>query len=169
MEGSYECLTLSAATSSQGFEGITLGAVHTCGIVSGQVRCAGQSRDGQIGSPIQVPDGVAPNRTVSGWDGAKAVSAGYGHTCAVLSDGHLECIGGDQLDQLGRPDGSGNPSVGVSVQGIAGASQIAAGWFFTCVIAGAPFAALACRRRQSRDHADDESDRSTLRHPLSGV
>lgn len=85
---------------------ITAGDFHTCALLADHtVRCWGHNGFGQLG------DGTTTDRTtpvsVHGIDGltpatsATAISAGSGHTCAVMGDGNIKCWGQDTYNQLG--------------------------------------------------------------------
>jgi alpha-tubulin suppressor-like RCC1 family protein len=76
---------------------------------------------------------------VTGLEGAKAISAGYDHACAVLSDGSVRCWGSDQVGQLGDGvDLAGSPGSSTrstTVVGLHGAAiAISAGEEFTCAV-----------------------------------
>ncbi len=55
------------------------------------------------------------------------------HTCAVLSDGTVQCWGDNEYGQLGNGTGT-NSSVPVAVTGITNAVAVAAGDYNTCVL-----------------------------------
>ncbi len=89
---------------------ISAGGRHTCAILDdGSVRCWGLAFNGQlgygnsndVGATPDTPPGKAgpvdlgPRRT------AKAISAGFDHTCAVLDDGSVRCWGRGFNGQLG--------------------------------------------------------------------
>jgi len=66
---------------------------------------------------------------------AEQVSAGYAHTCAVLSDGRVKCWGWNQYGQLGN--GTNDDSlVPVFVSGIDNAILVSAGYAHTCAVLG---------------------------------
>ena len=87
---------------------ISAGSVHTCAVLDdGSVRCWGYGEDGRLGTgntrtigddetPGSIPPvDLGPGRT------ARAVSAGAGHTCAVLDDGSVRCWGYGANGRLG--------------------------------------------------------------------
>jgi len=79
---------------------VELGEWHGCAIFARELRCWGSNRDGQLGpgAPIGADD-VAPV-VVPGVDGARAVSANGGHTCALRDDRTVTCWGARDRDQL---------------------------------------------------------------------
>jgi hypothetical protein len=91
---------------STGVVAIAAGAAHTCAIVAGgAVRCWGSNNSGQVGEngatsffgtlvPVDVP---LPEPAV-------AITAGYAHTCALLSSGKARCWGLSSSSQLGNGD-----------------------------------------------------------------
>jgi alpha-tubulin suppressor-like RCC1 family protein len=70
--------------------------------------------------------------------GAQAVTAGYYHTCALLTSGNVRCWGSDSYGQLG--DGNSmsfqvNPTSVATVSGeLGGVQAIAAGAHHTCAL-----------------------------------
>ncbi len=128
------------------------GDFHTCALLSNSgVRCWGSSIDGELGyanrnriGDNELPS-TAPGVPVSATPGATVMSlaAGYGHTCAILSNGTLQCWGANLYGQLGLgnvndvgddefPSSVGPVSVtsspGVTVTGVA------AGYGHTCAV-----------------------------------
>ncbi len=90
---------------------ITAGDGYTCAILDdGTVRCWGYGANGRLGygntenvgddeTPATAgPVDLGPGRT------AAAISAGSGHTCAVLDDGTVRCWGYNREGQLGYAD-----------------------------------------------------------------
>ncbi len=89
---------------------ITAGAGHTCAILDdGSVRCWGFGANGRLGygntsnagdTPASTPDKLGPVNLGAGRT-ATAISAGGGHTCAILDDGSVRCWGFDRDGELG--------------------------------------------------------------------
>lgn len=85
---------------------VTAGNSHTCALMAaGGVRCWG---DGQLGGlgygntddvGDDEPPAVAGDVALGG--SAVAVTAGDGHTCALLASGHVRCWGANYWGQLG--------------------------------------------------------------------
>jgi alpha-tubulin suppressor-like RCC1 family protein len=123
---------------------IAAGGAHTCAVLSGGgVQCWGANFVGQLGTGTDTgPElcGDFPCRTtpvpVSGLSNAMAIAAGGAHTCAVLSDGRVQCWGANDIGQLGIGTDTGPELCGdfgpcstipVSVSGLSTATAIAAG------------------------------------------
>jgi alpha-tubulin suppressor-like RCC1 family protein len=93
-----------------GFDEITAGENHTCGLEHGTaaIWCWGYNASGQLGLgdvtaravPTRLP---MPARAI-------AVAAGYNHTCAIAADRSLWCWGDNTEGQLGRSDAQGAPN-----------------------------------------------------------
>ncbi|MBW3609710.1 MAG: hypothetical protein KY463_15495 [Actinobacteria bacterium] len=129
----------------RGAKAISAGYGHTCAILDdGTVRCWGYGALGRLGygnssavgddeTPGSMePVNLGPGRT------AKAISAGFEHTCALLDDGSVRCWGSASFGQLGYGDGPAigdteHPgSVGPVQLGGRAATAISAGQYHTC-------------------------------------
>ena len=120
---------------------ISTGSHHSCAVADGRAFCWGYNGDGELGNnsttnatvPVAVnTSGPLNGRTVT------AISAGYGHTCAV-ADGRAFCWGYNADGELGN-NSTTNATVPVAVN-TAGplngrtVSEITAGSNHTCVVA----------------------------------
>ncbi len=113
---------------------MTVGQQHSCALLkSGTVECWGANVLGQLGDG-STHDRAAPTPIRGTSRRAVAVSAGFEHTCALLSSGDVECWGANRFGQLG--DGSSIDRRGpVRVQGLHGAAvAISAGGRHTCAV-----------------------------------
>jgi alpha-tubulin suppressor-like RCC1 family protein len=117
---------------------ITLGAGdnHTCAALgTGGVKCWGWGSSGQLGhnaitsssTPVDV-QGLPAGTT------ATALTGGYRHTCAVLSDGSARCWGRNNEGQLGNSSNT-TGRVAVTPTGLTnGITAIVAGGAHTCAV-----------------------------------
>jgi alpha-tubulin suppressor-like RCC1 family protein len=117
-----------------GASAIALGSPHSCALTTeGGVMCWGDNEFGQLG------DGTTTRRTtpvdVLGLrSGVRAIAAGGGHTCALTTEGRVNCWGYNPDGELG--DGSTvNSSTPVEVSGLAGGvAALALGVYHTCAL-----------------------------------
>ncbi len=119
---------------------IDAGESQTCALLDdATVRCWGDGFYGQLGLGTQDSVGVAQTPaavpSVNLGRGARAISAGRQHTCALLDDGSLRCWGRNQFGQLGygRTDSIGDDEPPAS----AGAVDLGPGRTAVAVAAGA--------------------------------
>lgn len=127
-------LPVDVESLSTGVVAIATGDFHTCAILeNSKVKCWGSNNYGQLG------DGTTQDRNtpvdVMGLNGgAKAIVAGYRHTC-VITDGNLvKCWGGNISGQIGDRTNN-NRSIPVTVVGLTEkATAIAAGDYHTCAL-----------------------------------
>jgi hypothetical protein len=92
---------------------ISAGGFHTCALLEeGTVRCWGAGGFGRLGygnvdnigrTPDTTPEKVGPVdlEPGPGTGTAKAISAGFGYTCAILENGTVRCWGANGSGQLG--------------------------------------------------------------------
>ncbi len=127
---------------------IAAGSVHTCAMLdNGTVRCWGFGGDGRLGyanttsiGDDELPSSVAPVSLGAGHT-AKAITAGDGHTCAILDDDTVRCWGFALDGRLGygsvasigddEPAGSAPP---VNLGPGRTARAISAGGSHTCAV-----------------------------------
>jgi cysteine-rich repeat protein len=130
---------------------ISVGGYHSCALfAAGVVRCWGRNDRGQLGLGDAVARGsnsgemgtALPAVDLGQGMTAKAIAAGFGHTCAVLSDGDVKCWGenlgflglgdtdnrGDEMNEMG--DALPVVSLGTNKRAVA----IAAGYQYTCAL-----------------------------------
>ena len=110
---------VDVAGLSSGIVAVSAGESHTCALTaSGGVKCWGDNFDGQLGNGTTV-DSHVPHDVMGLSSGVGLVTSGSGVTCAVTSQGALQCWGLDYSGQLG--DGSTtNRNVPGDVVGLSG-------------------------------------------------
>jgi len=124
---------------------VTAGGFHTCGLlVGGSVRCWGLGDNGRLGygngttiGEDEKPSSVGP---VATGGAAKAITAGDGHTCALLEGGSVRCwgLGGNgrlgyaNTDTIGDDETPASVAQPVSLGGVA--TAISAGDAHTCAL-----------------------------------
>lgn len=123
---------------------IALGAFHSCALIDGgTVRCWGNGAYGQLGygNVENIGDDEEPFEAGDvSLDGlATAISAGAGHSCALLNGGTVRCWGSGEHGRLGTghtqnigDDELPSEVEGVDVGGIA--SHVSAWGNHTCVV-----------------------------------
>ena len=124
-------LTPVAASGITTATAIATGYGTTCALLSDStVKCWGYNLYGQTGNGNTTTPQLTP-AAVSGISTATAITAGYYHTCALLSNSTVKCWGNNTEGQLG--DGTSyNSSTPVVVSGISTATDITAGDYHTC-------------------------------------
>lgn len=129
----YKPVTVSGIT---GATAISAGYGHTCAVLaSGAMKCWGWNVVGQLGDGSTTdrykPVTVSGITGTAGATGATASTAGYVHTCALLTSGGLACWGDNDVGQIG--DGTTTDRYRpVTVSGISGARAIMASSGHTC-------------------------------------
>jgi uncharacterized repeat protein (TIGR01451 family) len=127
---------------------ISAGVSHTCAVLDdGSVRCWGENFDGRLGygntnaiGDDESPGSVGPVDLGVGRS-ARAISAGFEHTCALLDDGSVRCwgFGGNGRLGYGNTNNIGDNETPGSVGPVdlgAGrtARAISAGFQHTCAL-----------------------------------
>jgi alpha-tubulin suppressor-like RCC1 family protein len=101
------------------------GFYHSCAIFqNGTMRCWGSS-DGN-------PGGLRPS-LVAGAVTVKQMVGGNSHTCFLLANETVRCLGEGYYGQLGT-GGTGDRTTPATVIGVTGAKQLTAGENFTCAL-----------------------------------
>ena len=120
---------------------LSAGQGHACALVSGKVRCWGHGTSGQLGddgdndqkAPVAAKDSDG-NELAK----VKSLGAGSAHTCAVRSDGKVECWGEGSSGQLGNNE-SNDQSKAVVVEDasgneLTGAVGVSSGGEHSCLV-----------------------------------
>jgi alpha-tubulin suppressor-like RCC1 family protein len=112
---------------------LALGGAHGCArFEDGRVACWGDNSSGQAGQPDTSGDITGPE-TVGGVSGARQISAGVAHTCALIgSPGEVMCWGQNDRAQVGNGETNDAVPVPSSVAGLTDAVEIVAGGSHTC-------------------------------------
>ena len=112
---------------------IALGTYHSCALLTGgTVLCWGDDDFGQLGDGTTGQSSLTPVK-VSGITSATHIAAGGYHSCAIMTDGSVQCWGWNYYGQLG--DGSTSHGfTPVSVSGISTAMSIALGGHHSCAL-----------------------------------
>jgi alpha-tubulin suppressor-like RCC1 family protein len=115
---------------------VTAGAFHTCALLADEsIDCWGFNNVGQLGRATSSSSTPTPG-PVAGVVGAVDLSAGYAHSCAVLSGGTVLCFGWDPFGQLGRGTvvGTSATAAPVVLPPAARASKVCAGYGHSCAL-----------------------------------
>jgi alpha-tubulin suppressor-like RCC1 family protein len=102
----------TSLTPLKGAKALTVGASHSCALISGVVYCWGLNASGQLGNNSAVDSSVAVAAQFndgSAFTKVTAISAGANHTCA-LATAQVYCWGDNEYGQLGNnavPDTDG--------------------------------------------------------------
>jgi alpha-tubulin suppressor-like RCC1 family protein len=124
---------VAVAGLGTGVAAVSAGGDHTCALMTdGAMLCWGNNFEGQLGNgtAVQLP---TPNAVAGLGSGVAAVTAGYHHSCAVMTDATAECWGLSDHGQVG--DGTTlERDRPVEVAGLADVHAIAAGYEHTCAL-----------------------------------
>ncbi|MEO8449600.1 MAG: hypothetical protein ABI647_07410 [Gemmatimonadota bacterium] len=116
------------------FRAISAGGIHTCAVdFQHQALCWGMGRDGQLGDGTNSVDEYIPQFVVGGavFD---SITAGFSHSCAILTDGSAQCWGLNSDGQLGTGTFA-RQNIPTTVAGGLTFMAISAGLGHTCALA----------------------------------
>jgi alpha-tubulin suppressor-like RCC1 family protein len=119
---------------SSGVASVSLGNSHSCAVLTtGAVACWGLNTNGQLGDTTTTAR-TTPVLVATLTGGARSISAGGEHTCAIRTDGALQCWGRNTYGQLG--DGTViNRTAPTSVAGLSTTvANVQAGIAHTCIL-----------------------------------
>lgn len=111
---------------------VVFGANHACAIVNGNVYCWGDNSQYQLGVSGVASKSISDPQQVLVGGIVSDISAGYNHTCVVLSNGVVKCWGQNYAGETG--DTTNDRSLVTTVTGISNATKVAAGRRHTCAI-----------------------------------
>ena len=120
--GATSLAALPAPVTVTGVAGaidVAAGYAHTCAVLNGgSVMCWGYDSNGQLGNGtgdagIVTPAQSATPLAVTGLTGARAITCGGHHTCAIVENSRAVCWGANDKGQLGAgiaPDAVPRPT-----------------------------------------------------------
>lgn len=125
---------VAALGLTSGATQVTAGTIHSCALTgSGSVLCWGYNGTGQLGIGNNL-DRNTPTLLTNLSFGVSAISAGWVHTCALLSSGGVRCWGNNSFGQLGNGTNT-DSNLPVDVAGLGGSAiAIASGGYHTCAL-----------------------------------
>jgi alpha-tubulin suppressor-like RCC1 family protein len=132
--GQNAATPVDVATLSSGVQAIAAGQAHTCALTTGgAVKCWGHNSWGQLGNN-STAQATTPVDVWTLSSGAKAVSTGLNHTCALTTGGAVKCWGDNRYAQLGNGS-TAQATTPVDVATLSsGVQAIAAGQAHTCAL-----------------------------------
>ena len=112
---------------------VSAGNDYTCAVLdTGYVQCWGKNTEGSLGNGTLYNDSLIPV-FASGVTNAISISAGYMHSCSVLSSGQIKCWGYNDGGMIG--DGTMlSRAIPVYVSNITNATYVSTGNQFTCAL-----------------------------------
>ncbi len=138
------------------YSAIAVGEFHSCALArTGIIRCWGNNSGGQIGD--MTTDGrVAPTDVRQLSEGAIAITAGGGHTCAITTNDAIKCWGFGNYGQIGN--GTLNMHMfPAAVTGLTNSmASMAAGAYHTCAVTFA--GAVKCWGQNNTGQLGDASN-----------
>jgi alpha-tubulin suppressor-like RCC1 family protein len=131
---SSDSLVPVAVSGVSNVKGISVNGDHGCALsAGGTVQCWGENTDGEAGNGTTGNYQNVPV-SVSSLTGVRALSAGYFHSCAVLSNGTAKCWGGNLQGQLGNNSFTAQSTPGAvsGLSSISIAGRLIGGGYHSC-------------------------------------
>jgi alpha-tubulin suppressor-like RCC1 family protein len=151
---------VDVAGLASGVTAVSSGVDHACALSGdGTVRCWGSNTAGQLGDGTTT-DSARPVEVTGLGSGAIAVTAGFGTTCAVTTEGAAKCWGSNVSGRLGN-GGTSDSKVPVGVKKLgSGVVAIDANGGHACAVTerGAALCWGSNRVGQLGDGTTDDSD-----------
>ena len=133
--GAVELSVPTAVTAIGDARDVQAGGGHTCAVHGdGGLTCWGYDNYGQLGHAPSAGNIERTPTLVTLRAAATRITTGDSHTCALLADGTVDCWGADGAGQLGRGAAIsiGVNATPVTVTGVSGVVDVAAGYAHTC-------------------------------------
>ena len=148
---------------SAGVDSLALGRYHSCALTSaGGVKCWGDNQFGQLGDG-STSARFKPTDVVGLSNGVKSISAGLGHTCAIMTAGTVKCWGENNSGQLAIT--GNNQSIPVDVPNLSGVVAISAGRNHTCALTSA--GGVQCWGRNAQGQLGNGTFADEISQPVS--
>jgi alpha-tubulin suppressor-like RCC1 family protein len=127
-----------AVVNLSGVIAISAGIYHTCALLADHtVECWGDNSDGDLGTVnVDSNPGTTDSSTpvaVPNLSGVTAISLGWYHTCALVSDGSVRSWGWDGSGELGNGTTT-DSSIPVAGPNLSGVAALSAGALHTCAL-----------------------------------
>jgi alpha-tubulin suppressor-like RCC1 family protein len=128
-------------TLTSGVTAVATGWQHSCVVMNGAAKCWGYNDSGQLGTNgVAIPDPLIPSQVFGLTSGVSSISAGFQHTCAVVS-GSAKCWGKRDGGALGDGVALGGPaSIAITPTQVVGltssVTSIGAGFGESCAVVG---------------------------------
>lgn len=94
--------TPTQVLDSTGFQRIEAGGVHTCAITTDErVKCWGDNTHYELGNETLGENSTTPQYVIGIEETVTGLSSGTNHSCAITTDGRIQCWGRNNNGQLG--------------------------------------------------------------------
>ena len=112
---------------------VASGYTHSCAVVAEGVKCWGSSANGILGAGAITGDFPSPVVAISSNSQVSSVSAGYRHSCAVVSGG-VKCWGYGSQGQIGNGATTNSNTAVEALAASSSATAVSAGYNHTCAL-----------------------------------